>query len=371
MRFCKSCILPSTRPNLIIEDDGICNACKSNSISKKSDINWSLRKSEFIDLFTTRGDQWDCLIPVSGGKDSLWAVGKALELGLRPLCITWKTASRNILGRKNLDNLINMGVDHIDFTVNPKVERYFTKKCFLKTGIPLTPMHLAIYNLPIRIARDFRIPIILYGENSAVEYGGSSKFHGSDLSPDWIRRFGVNAGTIAEDWIDDQLSYQDLTPYRQPKLSQFVPRPVFLSYFFEWNVFITKQYAIERGLEVPSNAMSGKHAFSDIDEAFMVTIHHWLKWYKFGFTRRWDNLSLDIRAGLITRRQAIEELINSPENIPIEQIKLFSNYIDISVDQFWSICKSFRGSDSWYKDHDVWRLKNKIDSKFDELVYMQ
>ena len=115
---------------------------------------------------------------------------------------------------------------------------------------------------------------------------------------------------------------------------------------------------------VPLDAKTGTHAFSDIDEEFLVTIHHWLKWYKFGFTRRWDNLSLDIRSGKISREDAINNLISNPENIPIKEIREFSEYIDISEEEFFKYANNFRNENIWSKDiNNVWQITNPINKK--------
>ncbi len=363
MIYCKRCILPSTRPGLEVGIDGICNACKSNSLNKTDQINWQTREKEFIEIIKDNKSKtnWDCVVPVSGGKDSTWAVIKALKYGLKPLCVTWKTAKRNKIGEKNLNNLINLGVDHIDFSINPRVEKIFTKKAFISKGIPLIPMHLAIYNLPIRIAIDFKIPIVLYGENSAIEYGGDKKYHTKELTKEWLLKFGVSGGTVAKDWVSDDLSEKDLIPYSTPMNHSFKPKALFLSTFFEWSVFITKKSAQENGLIIPLDAKTGTHAFSDIDEEFLVTIHHWLKWYKFGFTRRWDNLSLDIRSGKLSREDAINSLISSPEKLPKKEIKEFSDYIDISEDDFFKHANKFRNHEVWSKDEkNNWHIKNPL-----------
>src|SRR5690349_10925775 len=106
MKYCKHCVLPDTRPNLKIMDDGICNACHS-WVNKKNEVDWIKREHEFSHLVAnikSNSNTWDCVIPVSGGKDSTWQVIKALEYGLKPLCVTWRTPARNELGQKNLDN---------------------------------------------------------------------------------------------------------------------------------------------------------------------------------------------------------------------------------------------------------------------------
>ncbi len=366
MRYCKNCILPSTRPGLKIGSDGVCNACKTNSESLINEIDWGEREKEFIKAVNSvsSNSNWDCVLPVSGGKDSTWALLKVLEYGLKPLCVTWKTAKRNNLGEQNLQNLISLGADHIDFSVNPKAERAFTRDAFVRSGIPLIPMHLAIYNLPIRIATQFNIPLVVYGENSAIEYGGEKKYHTQELTKEWLLRFGVNDGTTAQDWISSEISEKDLLPYTTPDTSKFCPKAIFLSTFFQWSVFKTKEIAMQNGLQVPDIAKSGTHSFSDIDEEFLVTIHHWLKWYKFGFTRKWDNLSLEIRANKISRDKAIQYLVNNPEEVPINEIKDFCHYIEISENQFFEYSEKFRNRDIWMKSNlGKWIIKEPLHPK--------
>ena len=120
--WCKKCLLPNSRHNLIIEKNGNCFAC--NNFTKKT--NWKSRKQEFIKLVKKikhKKLRYDCVIPVSGGKDSTWQTIKCLEYGLNPLAVTWKAPQRTKVGQDNLENLISLGVDHIDWTINPKIEK--------------------------------------------------------------------------------------------------------------------------------------------------------------------------------------------------------------------------------------------------------
>ena len=123
-----------------------------------------------------------------------------------------KTPARNSLGAENLQNLINLGVDHIDFSINPKIERKFTLKTFKKKGSPVIPMHMALHN-PLQLATKFKIPLILWGENSADEYGGEKDLKGLKLNHKWLLKYGVTNGTTHLDWVDAELSENDLTPY--------------------------------------------------------------------------------------------------------------------------------------------------------------
>ena len=148
MLWCKNCVLPNTRPNLKINSSGICNAC-INHKSKKI-INWEERANKFKKICNEakeRSKGYDCLIPVSGGKDSTWQTIKLIEMGLKPLAITWKPPGRTSIGQDNLNNLINIGVDHIDYSINPSVEAKFMLEAFKKYGATAIPMHQAIFNI--------------------------------------------------------------------------------------------------------------------------------------------------------------------------------------------------------------------------------
>ena len=132
------------------------------------------------------------MIPVSGGKDSTWQTIKCLELGLKPLALTWKTPFRSKIGSQNLKNLIDLGVDHIDWTINPKLEKKIMLKALIDKGSTAILMHLAIFNIPRVVACKFKIPLIIWGENSAYEYSNEKNTDkNSDLDNRWLKKFSV------------------------------------------------------------------------------------------------------------------------------------------------------------------------------------
>src|SRR5438094_6959008 len=174
MRYCARCITPESRPNIALDEFGICNACRSRE--KRTSIDWEARRRSFGEVVTraranSRG--YDCVIPVSGGKDSTWQVVTCLEHGLVPLAVTWKTPGRTAIGARNLANLIALGVDHIDYQVNPAVEKKFMYRALVRHGSTAIPMHMALFAIPLTIATRFEIPLVVWGENSAFEYGGT------------------------------------------------------------------------------------------------------------------------------------------------------------------------------------------------------
>jgi len=214
--WCKNCVLPNTRPNIKINSSGICNACINHK--NKNFIDWKKRffllKKLIKKIKKNSKCKFDCLIPVSGGKDSTWQTYNCLKLGLKPLTFTWKNPSMTSIGQKNLDNLINIGVDHIQWTVNPIVESKFMLKTFIKSGSTAIPMHFAIHNITRHIAKKFEIPLIVWGENSAFEYGENSKSDlSSFMSTNWRKYYGATNNSTIFDWINEDLTEDDLASY--------------------------------------------------------------------------------------------------------------------------------------------------------------
>ncbi len=370
MKWCNSCILPDTRPNLFVKEDGMCNACHNHKI--KESIDWKLRENTFkkiVKNIKKVSFEYDCIIPVSGGKDSTWQTIKCLEYGLKPLAVTWKTPGRNIIGSQNLKNLISLGVDHIDYQINPSVESKFMVKTFRKFGSTAIPMHLAIFNIPLRIATRFKIPLIIWGENSAFEYGSTSgEDMGFELNQEWIKTYGVTNGTTAKDWIDNKLNKKDLAAYFGPsetELASINLKAIFLGYYFKWDPRKTKESAEEKGFktQVAKSGLSF-YKFADIDDDF-ISLHHWMKWYKFGFTRSFDNLSIEIRNKRISREKAIEIIKKEGENKPILDIEKFCKFSGISELEFNNIAESFRNKKIWKKNKQgKWFIPNFLIDKW-------
>ena len=372
MTYCKNCILPDTRPGIILDKERVCSACRNYELRKT--IDWAAREVTFDEVVTNakqRSRGYDCLIPVSGGKDSTWQVVKCLEKGLNPLCVTWRPPGRTQIGQENLENLIRLGVDHIDYSINPKTERNFMIEALRKHGSTGIPMHMAMFNLPMKIALQFEIPLVIWGENSAFEYGDPSEERmGFRLSKNWFNKFGVTHGTTAKDWVNGALTNKALTPYYGPDLDQLEYQgvlAVFLGYYFKWDVELTRNVAKAHGFkENSSGARTGIYDYADIDDDF-ISIHHYLKWYKYGCTRSFDNLSLEIRNRRCTRLEAIEIVREQGDCLPKDDIQQFCKFVSIDQDEFYVIIESFRNLDIWYRDGNKWKIRDFLLDDWDWL----
>ena len=362
MKWCASCVLPDTRPNLVIGPDGVCNACKSHG--GRAHIDWGAREGQLREVVAAakaRARGYDCVVPVSGGKDSTWQVLKCLECGLTPLAVTWKTPGRTAIGQRNLDNLVALGVDHIDYQVSPKVEARFMLKAFEQHGSTAIPMHLALFNIPLAIAVRYGIPLVVWGENSAFEYGSPDEATtGFRLDGAWLERHGVTNGTTAADWVSDDLTAKQLAAYFGPDpdaLEAQGVNAVFLGYYLPWDPQATRSVAVEHGFRYhEGEARTGYYDYADIDDDF-ISLHHWMKWYKFGFTRLFDNLSLEIRHRRLTREAALAIIRERGDETPHRDIERFASFAGITAGRFFEIAERFREPRIWQRRADgVWHI---------------
>ncbi|HWH14726.1 MAG TPA: N-acetyl sugar amidotransferase, partial [Miltoncostaeaceae bacterium] len=361
LRWCARCVLPDSRPNLVIGENGVCNACRAHG--HRPAIDWDARAREFtrlVERTRARASGYDCLIPVSGGKDSTWQVVTCLQHGLRPLCVTWRTPGRTAVGQRNLDNLISLGVDHIDYQVSPVAERRFVRAALERLGDPAIPMHMALFAIPLTLAVRLGIPLVVWGENSAVEYGsadGSGTGHLLDAA--WLQRFGVTHGTTWQDWLGPDLEPRDLVAYRGPserELAAAGVEAVFLGHYLPWDPAAVREVAHAHGFRPdPHGPRTGLYDYADIDDEF-ISVHHWLKWHKFGFTRTFDNLSLEIRNGRMTRDEAVALIRARGWEEPTSDIAAFCAWVGMSRAEWDRVADGFRDRRVWERRDGLWTI---------------
>ncbi len=220
IRYCIRCVMPETKPDLSIDDEGVCDACRS--AEHKHEIDWDERREELKDLLeryrSKDGSNYDCIVPVSGGKDSTFQVMTILELGYRPLTVTWSACSYTEIGRKNIENMQKLGVDHIQFTPNPRVYRAMFTEAFRRVGDGCWPCHVGIFSYPVRVAVNYKVPLLVYGENPQLEYGGpAAKSRDSVIDRAWLEEFGGLLGNRIDDMLGvEGITEADLIPYRYP-----------------------------------------------------------------------------------------------------------------------------------------------------------
>lgn len=207
LTYCKHCVMPDTKPDLHLDEHGVCNACRS--YERRKEVDWDARYKELLQVLEKYrrrdGSNWDCIVPVSGGKDSTYQVVRMLQLGLNPLCVTSTTCDLSELGRQNIENLKHLGVDYIEVSPNPLVRAKLNRIGLTQVGDISWPEHVGIFTIPVRAAVQFNVPLIVWGENSQNEYGGpAAAAENNVLNRRWLEEFGGLLGMRVSDLIGQE-----------------------------------------------------------------------------------------------------------------------------------------------------------------------
>ena len=219
LKRCKRCVTPNSRPEQVLDDNDVCNACLSFEIKKK--IDWQNRKRLFLEEISEAkknkiNDNWDCIIPSSGGKDSTAQAFLARDLGLNPLIVTATTCDLSEIGRKNIENLKN-SFDTIEISPQKKIRSKLNKICLETIGDISWAEHVSIFTQPIQIAAKFDIKLILYGEQPQFEYGGPERLNSNIMDRKWMEEFGGFLGFRVSDLINHYgFKEEELLPYIYP-----------------------------------------------------------------------------------------------------------------------------------------------------------
>jgi N-acetyl sugar amidotransferase len=348
--YCKKCLYPNTKPDLSFNEEGICNAC--SNYSQRSEVNWEVRKTEFLDIVNRYKNEsnYDCIVPVSGGKDSTFQVITLLKNGLKPLCVTASTDSLSDIGKRNIANLKNLGVDYIEFTYNPHIRRKLNKFCLENIGDISWPEHVTIFTLPVRMAVALKIPLIVWGENPQNEYGGpAASTQSKILNRRWLEEFGGLLGLRVSDLSDSMgISPKDLISYNFPEQAELDKAEVtglFLGYFVPWDGFTNAIVSQSYGFETYPNNIEGSLTNYENLDNYQVGIHDYFKFLKYGFGRATDLACNHIRRERLQRDQALDLVTLHDGKFPWtylgRDIKDILAEIDMSIDQFITICDRF------------------------------
>ena len=307
MKYCTRCLYPDTKPHIWFNPDGLCAACIA--YDERKNIDWVQREKEFKDIceaYKGYHPYYDCIVPVSGGKDSHWQVIKAKEYGLRVLAVTATTDDLSDIGTRNLDNISYLGVDHIIVTVDQVTRRKINKYTLETVGDISWAEHILIFSVPLREAMMRGIKLILWGENSQNAYGGPKHEQTkSELGDRWLSEFGGLNGLRVSD-VEDKFNLSHF--YEYPEVKNIAQ--VFMGHYFPWDGFENAEVAIKHGFEVhlPNVETSG-FDHENLDN-YQTLVHDYFKYIKFGFGRATDIASLFVRQGRMTREEAIEHIKN-------------------------------------------------------------
>ncbi|MFD0749648.1 N-acetyl sugar amidotransferase [Mucilaginibacter calamicampi] len=365
--WCQNCLNMSTRPRISFDTRGWCNACQW--MEEKKVMDWNPRQQELQDLLEknrSKDGSFDCIVPVSGGKDGSYvAYTLKHKYGMNPLAITVRPALSLEIGDRNLINFINSGFNHIHISANPKILDRLNKYGFIEKGFPYYGWLIAIMSAVIRTAANFKIPLLFYGEDGEIEYGGSTESKNKALYDiSYMKRVYFEGGyekvfdRIKE---DDDITEADLSFFKFPDESEISEKGMSFahwSYFEPWDSYRNYVVAKEHcGLTEKDEGNTDTFTnFSQNDQA-LYALHAYLMYLKFGFGRATQDAGIEIRRGSMTRDQALNLVKMYDNSYPYDLIDTYLDYYQMSRGEFDGILDKYANKDLFEKVDGVWQPK--------------
>ncbi len=370
IKYCTLCLYPETKPDLWFDESGVCSACLA--FGKRAEVDWAAREQEFLELVqkyrNPEGGNYDCVVPVSGGKDSTCQVIRMRQAGMNPLCVVASTDSLSSLGRRNIENLKGLGVDMVEYTLNPVIRRRMNKLCLEQVGDVSWPEHAAIFTVPIRVAVQFGVQLVVWGESSQNEYGGPAANQESKvLDRRWLEEFGGLLGLRVSDLVGEaDIEQRHMIPYTYPsdaELARVGVTGVFLGYYFPWDGLSNVMLAQAYGFEVSPTLVEGSLANYENLDNHQTGIHDYFKYLKYGFGRATDIANNQIRRGRLLRKDALEMVRRHDGQYPAsclgKSLEIILGEIDMSKEAFDLICDRFTNKQLFQTDTSGQLLRDK------------
>lgn len=362
--------MPDTKPDLAFNEKGICTACQA--YMNRKEVDWDARHKELLELVarykSKDGSNWDCIVPVSGGKDSTFQVLRMLQLGMNPLCVTSTTCDTSDLGFRNIENIKSFGVDYIQVSPNKKIRAKLNRIGLTDVGDISWPEHVGIFTIPVRAAVQFNVPLIVWGENSQNEYGGpAAAAKNNVLTRRWLEEFGGLLGMRVTDLIgQDGIEAKHLVTYQYPsdeELQRVGVTGLFLGHYMPWDGYSNALLAQANGFETFHTTVEGSIVNYENLDNHQTGIHDYFKYLKFGFGRATDIACTHIRRGRITRDDGIDLIKKHDGAYPWtcldKPLKDILAKIDMSVEEFDKICDRFTNRKIFAMDANGKFLKDK------------
>lgn len=364
MKYCARCLYPeNAKPTIIFDDDGICSGCRYHESRQNLEIDWHERIGmleeilyEAKQMAVERGNSHDCIIPVSGGKDSHYQVWLLKEkYKMNPLLVTFNHIFNSPAGIRNLENLVSKsGCDLIRFTAGTDSVRRLSRYMLETVGDLTWHYHAGIRTLPFQVAVKYNIPLIVWGEHGFAELTGIVSLEDFVEFTRWTRKEHDMRGYEPTDLIGKGgITRKDILPYVYPSdedIEKCEVRGIYLSNFVDWDA---KKHAELMIKEWGFGAVSFERDRSFVQYAKIEDhandVHDYLKYLKFGYGRATDDASMEIRHGRMTREEGVQLVKYYDHREPIS-LPVYCDFLGISKEKFYDIVEPMRDLAIWEKN---------------------
>jgi len=347
MKYCTRCCMPESNEGIKFDEMGICQACQS--AEQKIHIDWTEREKqlrELLDHYKSLDNNYDCIVPISGGKDSTFQLHVITQVyNMHALAVTFSHNWYSETGKKNLENAIEkFDVDHIMFTPNRNLVNKIARQSLFKIGDACWHCHAGVGAFPLQIAVKYRIPLLIWGE-SIAEMSGRATHYDPVLRFDRYYFTKVSAKVYPEQMVSDTITLRELAPFKLPSYEEIEEVGVIgihLGDYIFWDderqmEFVRDVYGWEE------DVVEGTYKQYKSVECIMPGVHDYTKFLKRGFGRGTDHASADVRAGLLTREEGME-LAKKHDTERPEALDYYLEITGLSEEEFHDVMRHHRNA---------------------------
>lgn len=361
-----------TRPGIKFDANGICPAC--NYFETLKEVDWAARRQEIDEVVAfgkaNNRSGYDCIIGVSGGKDSTrqaFFVKEVLKMNPLLVCLSYPPEQVTQRGVDNVSNMIKHGFDCITINPAPGVWRKLMKKGFFEYTNWAKSTELALFSSVPRLAIAYQIPLIWWGENAALQLGDLNVMGKNGSDGNNLRKMNTLGGGDITWILNEEIQKNQVLQYVYPSAKEMEDanlRITFLGYFWkDWSLIDNGNFSALRGLDVRKEHprdIGDPLGITSLDEDW-VGLNQMIKYLKFGFGRITDYVNEDIRWGRMTREEAIALTEQFDGACSPKYIQSFCDYIGISYEDFWIQVDKSVNRDLFQKDSEGnWKPKFKV-----------
>ena len=385
--YCRRCVMSNQRPcsypefkhtkdrkvpTLRLDDLGICDACRYAEV--KDQINWKVREEKLVELLDRHRKQdgsYDCLVPGSGGKDSVYAAHVLkYRYGMHPLTCTWTPILYTDVGRKNHETWCSVGgFDNIAVRPSGQTMKLLTRLAIENLLHPFQTFILGQKNLAPKLALKFDIPLVFYGENEA-EYGNPIADNNLSLRDKAYHTmqdvFALHlAGVPIRELVDMHgVPLADLLTFLPADHRDYEKSAIevhYLGYYLKWTPQEAYYYAVEHTkFEANPVRTEGTYSkYNSLDDK-IDGLHYYTTFIKFGLGRATYDASQEIRNRHLTREEAVALVRRFDGEFPARYFDEVMDYIGMKPERFHELCDRARSPHLWSKESGEWKLRHPV-----------
>ncbi len=370
IQICRRCLYSSEHPlNIVFDEDGICSGCRVHE--EKDLLDWEERSNKLQSILSIyrnkSGNNYDCVIPVSGARDSYFIVDQIKnKYGMNPLLVTYNKHYNTAIGYRNLANLrIKFDVDLFTLTIKPQTIKKITRSTFRRFGSIYWHCLAGQTVFPVQVAVNFKIPLIIWGAHQGVDQVGMfSHLDEVEMTRKYRKEHDL-MGYEAEDLINefDNLQEEDLKRLFYPSNSEIEKigvRGIYLNNYIRWDSRLQHRKMVDKYKFETAKQSRTFDTCNDVDCWNYSDVHDFIKYVKHGYGKVLDHVNRDIRLGHLTREQGVMLAKQYIQKEP-KHLDLFLNWLQITENSFYFILDQHRNPKYWRRNKNwEWEYYSKL-----------